>query len=517
MTGVRKSFGSVAALDGADFYLRHGEIHALLGENGAGKSTLMNILYGLELRDGGEILIDGHPVDFQTPQDAVAEGLGMVHQHFKLVPRLTVIENVILGGKDSRAFRLPDLETSARKLEDLAETYGLPISARDRVSNLSVGEQQRVEILRSLYFGARTLILDEPTASLTPLEVRQLLAKLRDLARAGTSIIIITHHLDEVMESADRVTVLRSGSNVGTLEASETSQLELARMMVGRDVGILTQSDAIRDQKVDQSVKDKNRPVLRLSGVDASSRVAETGKETVARRGLFDLSLEIHPGEIVAVAGVEGNGQAELEDVLSGFLEVDQGEFAIDGKDCTTCSPEDLLNLGAGYIPSDRYRRGLIGGLSVAVNVSYDRIGEAPVGNRFWVDSKELMRLGDRAVEEYSIAVRGAGELAGTLSGGNAQRVVIARALAKELRLLVAAQPTRGLDVGAIEFIWGLLEEQRSRGLATLLMTTDLDEVMALSDRVYVMYRGRLSEVPRDRESIGLAMGGANKQGEESL
>jgi general nucleoside transport system ATP-binding protein len=508
MVGIRKSFGSTVALEGAEFYLRHGEIHALLGENGAGKSTLMNILYGLEQRDDGEIMVDGVPVNFGTPQDAVAKGIGMVHQHFKLVPRLSVIENVLLSDRRSRTFRLPDLDVAAKQLEELADRYGLPICATDQVSELSVGEQQRVEILRSLYLGAKTLILDEPTASLTPLEVNQLLAKLRDLANTGTSIIIITHHLDEVMESADRVTVLRSGSNVRTTKAADTSQTELARMMVGRDVRILTQPNAMRSQPSEQLLQEQRRPVLQLAGVGASSHYSMNGGDDGLKRGLLDISLAVHPGEIVAIAGVEGNGQTELEDVLSGFLEVDEGEFWIDGNDLTSCQPSDLLNIGVGYIPSDRYRRGVIGGLSVAVNISYDRVSEPPIGTRLWVNSREIMKQGSKAVEEFSIVVRDAADLVGTLSGGNAQRVVIARALAKELRLLVAAQPTRGLDVGAIEFIWDLLDQQRSQGLATVLITTDLDEVMALADRVYVMYRGRLREVPNDRELIGLAMGG---------
>lgn len=509
MVGICKSFGSLVALHGADFQLRRGEIHALLGENGAGKSTLMNILYGLEERDQGEVRIDGVPVSFSTPQDAVVKGLGMVHQHFKLVPRLTVIENVLLGDRRSRGFRLPDLAVAAKELEELADSYGLPISATDQVSGLSVGEQQRVEILRSLYFGAKTLILDEPTASLTPLEVNQLLDKLRGLADTGTSIIIITHHLDEVMESADRVTVLRSGLNVRTTAAAETNQVELAKLMVGRDVGILTQKNAIRGEPLGEFFEQDNPPVLRLYEVAASSHSPLEAAAGDAKRGLFDVNLEVRSGEIVAIAGVEGNGQNELEDVLSGFLQVEQGEFSIDEKDCRTYLPSELLKLGLGYIPSDRYRRGLIGDLSVAANVSYDRISEYPIGTRFKVNSKEMMRRGGQAVEEFSIAVGDAGDLAGTLSGGNAQRVVIARALAKELRLLVAAQPTRGLDVGAIEFIWGLLDKQRSQGLATLLITTDLDEVMALADRVYVMYRGRLTEVPADRDLIGLAMGGS--------
>ena len=512
MVGIRKSFGSTVALEGAEFDLRHGEIHALLGENGAGKSTLMNILYGLEQRDDGEIMVDGVPVNFGTPQDAVAKGIGMVHQHFKLVPRLSVIENVLLSDRRSRTFRLPDLDVAAKQLEELADRYGLPICATDQVSELSVGEQQRVEILRSLYLGAKTLILDEPTASLTPLEVNQLLAKLRDLANTGTSIVIITHHLDEVMESADRVTVLRSGSNVRTTKAADTSQAELARMMVGRDVRILTQPNAMRSQPSEGLPQEQRRPVLQLAGVGAGSHYSVNGSDNGLKRGLLDISLAVYPGEIVAIAGVEGNGQTELEDVLSGFLQVNEGEFWIDGNDLTSCQPSDLLNIGVGYIPSDRYRRGVIGGLSVAVNISYDRVSEPPIGTKLWVNSREIMKQGSKAVEEFSIVVRDAADLVGTLSGGNAQRVVIARALAKELRLLVAAQPTRGLDVGAIEFIWDLLDQQRSQGLATLLITTDLDEVMALADRVYVMYRGRLREVPNDRELIGLAMGGSSEE-----
>ena len=513
MHDIRKRFGSVVALDGVDFQLNRGEIHALLGENGAGKSTLMNLLYGLEDLDEGKILINGDQVKFRSPQDAVAHGIGMVHQHFKLVPRLTVVENVILGDRGSGTFRLPDLGAAATALEELAERYGLAVSAHDPVGDLSVGEQQRVEILRSLYFGATTLILDEPTASLTPLEVDQMLEKLRDLSEEGTSIVVITHHLDEAIESADRVTILRGGVNVGTMLAAETTPLELARLMVGREVRILTQHTSIRREPSNPVHEQKESPVLRLSDVRVTPESLAVQKEGGFNRGLFGVDLEVYPGEIVTVAGVEGNGQAELENVLIGFTRPSQGSFLVDGEDCLGSRTSDLLHSGIGYIPSDRYRRGLIGGLSVAVNVVYDQIGEPPLGSAFRINPKEIMKRGEAAVEEFSIATQSAGDSAGTLSGGNAQRVVIARAFAREPRLLVAAQPTRGLDVGAIEFIWDLLNEKRSRGLATLLITTDLDEVMSLSDRVYVIYRGRLSETPLDRDLIGLAMGGAREPG----
>ena len=516
MHGITKTFGSVTAVAGADFDLRSGEIHALLGENGAGKTTLMNLLYGLEQPDEGAIVIDGDPVSFRSAHDAIEAGIGMVHQHFQLVPRLSVAENVILGAGEGRRVRLPDLAEVAAAIEDLGERYGLGVSATSLVGDLSVGEQQRVEILRALYRGARILILDEPTATLSPVEIDHLIEQLQAMAGTGTAIVMITHHLDEVMTAADRITVLRSGANVATVAAEATSPLELARLMVGREVTMLSEvGEAGEAGEAGSRTGPASAGPAVLTLEDLSSKpAAGTGGEHA--RDFFDLSLEVRASEIVTIAGVEGNGQAELEAVLCGLSRPAVGRIRLGATDVTGATPRQLLDAGVGLIPSDRYRRGLIRGLSVAENLVYDRIDKAPYGRRMWIDPKAVAARGADLVSRFSIAVRTPSTAASTLSGGNAQKVVLARALGTDLQLLIAAQPTRGLDVGAIEFVWNQISEQRDSGVAVLLITTDLNEVTALSDRCFVIYRGRLVETPLDREAIGLAMGGAGNRTERA-
>ena len=510
LRGITKRFGSLTAVDGADFDLRHGEIHALLGENGAGKTTLMNLLYGLEQPDAGTIGIDGKPVSFRSAHDAIEAGIGMVHQHFQLVPRLTVAENVILGSSEGGTLRLPDLSKVAAATEELGERYGLPVSGSALVGSLSVGEQQRVEILRALYRGARILILDEPTATLSPAEIDHLIEQLRAMAAAGTSIVMITHHLDEVMTAADRITVLRAGSNVATIPASETSPLKLARMMVGRDVAMLSEVAEVAGVSETGSITEAAAASEPGAGTgEAEPAVLKLENLSSAGGEFRDIDLEVHASQIVAIAGVEGNGQAELEAVLCGLRQPASGRMRIDGTDLTGASPRRLLDSAVGMIPSDRYRRGLIRGLSVAENLVCDRIDRAPYGGRLWIDPKAIAARGAEAVARFAIAVRGPSASASTLSGGNAQKVVLARAMSTDLRVLIAAQPTRGLDVGAIEFVWNQIREQRDAGVAVLLITTDLNEVTALADRCFVIYRGRLTETPRQREAIGMAMGGA--------
>ena len=511
MRGITKTFGSVTAVAGADFDLHSGEIHALLGENGAGKTTLMNLLYGLEQPDAGTILIDGDPVSFRSAHDAIEAGIGMVHQHFQLVPRLSVAENVILGAGEGRRVRLPDLAEVAANIEDLGERYGLPVSATSLVGDLSVGEQQRVEILRALYRGARILILDEPTATLSPVEIDHLIEQLQGMAATGTAIVMITHHLDEVMTAADRITVLRSGANVATVPAEATSPLELARLMVGREVTMLSEVGEAGDAAAKARSASAGAAVLTLHDLSSASDAGATGEHA---RDFFDVSLEVRASEIVTIAGVEGNGQAEFEAVLCGLSQPASGRIHLGPADVTGATPRELLDAGVGMIPSDRYRRGLIRGLSVAENLVYDRIDKAPYGRRLWIDPKAVAARGADLVSRFSIAVRSPSTAASTLSGGNAQKVVLARALGTDLQLLIAAQPTRGLDVGAIEFVWNQISEQRDSGVAVLLITTDLNEVTALSDRCFVIYRGRLVETPLDREAIGLAMGGVGSRAE---
>jgi general nucleoside transport system ATP-binding protein len=507
MSGIVKRFGAVEALAGVDFDLRPGEIHALLGENGAGKTTLMNVLYGMFPADHGTVDVDGRRVHFRSPQDAIAARVGMVHQHFMLVPTLTVAENVMLGERGAALLRRRDLARVSGRLRELAERYGLEVEPDGRVWQLSVGEQQRVEILRALYRDARILVLDEPTATLTPIETERLFPKLRALAAEGASIVFITHHLEDVIEWADRITVLRRGERVGTLRPQDSSTEELARMMVGRDVKLMrvVAGDA-------PAAAAKRGAAAAPSPVLTVRRLSARGERGTP--ALRDVSLSVAPGEILAIAGVEGNGQPELEEALFGLRPVDAGTVSLDGRELTAAEPAERMRLGLGLVPSDRYRRGVIRELSVAENLALDRIGRPPFGSELRLDRKAIVRQARELIERFSIRVSGPDQLAGTLSGGNAQRLVLARTLSRELRCLVAAQPTRGLDVGAIEFVWEQLAAARDRGVAILLISTDLDEVMSMADRCCVIYRGRLvadwSRDELDRDQVGLAMGGAS-------
>ena len=506
MTGIVKRFGPVEALRGVDFDLRPGEIHALLGENGAGKTTLMNTLYGMFPADEGTIAVGGREMRFGSPQDAIAEGIGMVHQHFMLVPTLTVAENMVLGERGAPLLRKRHLAAVSERLAQLAERYGLDIDPAARVWQLSVGEQQRVEILRALYKGARILILDEPTATLTPLETERLFPKLRTLAAEGGAIVFITHHLEDVIAWADRITVLRHGERVGSLRPSESSAGELARMMVGRDVRLMQVVAGERSVSEAKRSTPRAAPALSVDGLHARG-----DRGTAAVR---DVGFSVAPGEILAIAGVEGNGQLELEESLFGLRGVEAGSVTLDGRDVTRAEPGERLRLGLGLVPSDRYLRGLIGALSVAENLVLDRVGEAPFGTPLRLDRRAIREQADELIRRFHIQVSGPDQRAGTLSGGNAQRLVLARTLTRDLRCLIAAQPTRGLDVGAIEFVWEQLAAARDRGLAILLISTDLDEVMGMADRCCVIYGGRLvahwTREELDREQVGLAMGGAS-------
>jgi ABC-type uncharacterized transport system ATPase subunit len=526
MRGIVKRFGNVLANGGVDFDLRAGEIHALLGENGAGKTTLMNILYGLVRPDDGTILVRGEPVHLRSPQDAIAHGIGMVHQHFMLVPTLTVAENMIVGERGSLPLPKARLAEVAERVDALGQRYGLRVPSAVRVWQLSVGEQQRVEILRALYRDARILILDEPTATLAPAEVEHLLEKVRSMAEDGASIVIITHHLDEVMAFADRITVLRRGSNVATVRPADTSTADLARLMVGRDVSLAAFLERAELGDAAAALDEVPEPASAPSG-EGRDRTAPPGSgpgdpvlsvtdlSAAGDRGttaLAGVSFRVGQGEILAIAGVEGNGQAELEEVLIGLRRPSTGSVRLLGHDVTGARPAAILESGVGFIPSDRYRRGLIRSLSVAENLVLDRIDRPPFGSRLAIHRKAILRHAGDLIRRFSIRVSGPAQPAGTLSGGNTQRVVLARVLTGDLRVLLAAQPTRGLDVGAIEFVWHRLREQQSRGVGIVLISTDLDEVMALADRCHVMYRGRLvgswDRATLDREAIGLAMGG---------
>lgn len=517
MQGVVKRFGPTVALSGVDFELRRGEIHALLGENGAGKTTLMNVLYGLVPPDAGTVRIEGREHRPRSPEDAIAAGVGMVHQHFKLVPTLTVAENMVLGQRGV-LLRKRQLDAVAAELGELVRRFGLDVDPTARVWQLSVGEQQRVEILRALYREARILILDEPTATLTPAEIERLFPKLRILAEEGGSIVFITHHLEEVVRWADRITVLRQGERVGTLPPAETSTAGLGRMMVGRDVTLM--KVVAGERRLDSEPggsgggpTGRGGPRPRAApdaGLAVEGLEAEGDRDNPALR---EISFSVAPGEILAIAGVEGNGQPELEEALFGLRPMRGGRVTVDGRELTTAEPDERWRAGLGLVPSDRYRRGVIRELSVAENLVLDRIGEAPFATQAGIDRKAILGHATELIRRYSIQVPSPEQPAGTLSGGNAQRLVLARTLSRDLRCLVAAQPTRGLDVGAIEFVWEQLEAARGRGVAIVLISTDLDEVMSVADRCSVIYRGRFvaswASEELDRERLGLAMGGA--------
>ncbi len=521
MRGIVKHFGALTAVAGVDFDLRFGEIHGLLGENGAGKTTLMNLLYGLEQPDEGVIKINSEPAALRSAHDAIDRGVGMVHQHFQLVPRLSVAENVILGRGGSGLRHLGDIAATAEEVSEFSRRHGLPVDGAARVAELSVGEQQRVEILRALYRGARILILDEPTATLTPAEVANLIEKLKAMAVEGTSIVMITHHLDEVITAADRITVLRNGAKVATVPARASSPRELARLMVGRDVDILADATHRPSRARTTGPATTGSVVLTIERL-CSHQVGHAQRPDAAARSFTDVDLRVRAGEIVSIAGVEGNGQSELEEALTGLRRPAEGRVLLEGDNITGAPPARLLDAGVAVVPSDRYRRGLIRELTVAQNLVCDRIDRPPYGSTLRLNPKAIEANGARLIAEFSVAACEPSTPAGRLSGGNAQKVVLARALGKgkdgksnaysdggSPRLLIAAQPTRGLDVGAIEFVWELLRARRDEGLAVLLITTDLDEAIALSDRCFVIYRGRVTAVDVDRERIGLAMGGA--------
>ena len=484
LDGITKRFPGVLANDAVSLELRAGEVHALVGENGAGKSTLMRVLYGMYPADGGRILVRGVEARVASPRDAIARGIGMVHQHFVLVNPFTVTENVILG--DEGGPRL-DMGAARGRVRDLAESFGFRIDPDAPVESLSVGEQQRVEILKALYRGVEILILDEPTAVLTPTEARELFANLRRLRDAGKSIVFISHKLDEVLEIADRITVLRRGRVVGETTPAATSKPRLAEMMVGRPV-------LFRLEKPDVA---PGAPVLEARGIACDGKV-------------HGVDLTVRAGEILGVAGVEGNGQRELAEAVLGLRALTAGTIAIEGRDIAGMPVGDIRNLGVAYIPEDRHGQGLVLDMTVWENAVLGREDDAPFAGRLGVLAIKLIRaLAQRIVKAFDVRARSIDVPAGTLSGGNQQKLILARELDTDPKLLVAAQPTRGLDVGAIEFVWREILEQKAAGRAVLLISAELDEIYALSDRIVTLYEGELTgEFAPDvtPERLGLAM-----------
>ena len=492
LRGIVKVFPRVRANDHVDFDLRAGEIHALLGENGAGKTTLMNILSGLYRADEGEIRIRGELVELRSPRDAIARGVGAVHQHFRLVDRFTAAENVTLGWHSPRTLiRRRALED---EIERLSERYRLPVDAARPVWQLSVGEQQRIEILKNLYRGADILILDEPTAVLTPQEASGLFESLREIAAAGRGVVFITHKLVEVMAVADRVTVLRRGRNVATVAKAGTSEPELARMMIGHE---------LPEQRI-ESPAEPGEVVLAVARLEADN---DSGL-----RALKGIDLEVRAGEIVAIAGVAGNGQRELAEVLVGLRAARAGRILFRNRDLTHASVARRISAGIGYCPEDRLRQGVAPSLSVTENLISKRYRSAPVGGRFLLRRRQARRVAAELARRFDIRGADLDAPAVALSGGNLQKLVLARELSADPALLIAAQPTRGLDVGAADFIRRLLLEQRARGHAVLIIGEDLDELLEISDRIAVLYEGAINGVFRAQEAseerIGLLMAG---------
>jgi simple sugar transport system ATP-binding protein len=484
MRQITKRFPGVVANDRVDLDLRAGEVHALIGENGAGKSTLMRVLYGMYPADEGAIMVRGDQVRIASPRDAIALGIGMVHQHFVLVDTFTVTENVILGEEGGR---LLDVDGANQRVADLAESYGFSVRPGARVEDLSVGEEQRVEILKALYRGVEILILDEPTAVLTPGEATELFANLRELRDAGKSVVFISHKLDEVLEIADRITVLRRGRVVGETTPAATSKPRLAEMMVGRPVLF----------QLDKPEVEVGETVLRIDGILAPGK-------------LNGLSLEVRAGEILGVAGVEGNGQRELAEAIMGLLPPVSGSIELHGKDLAGLDVREIRNEGVAFIPEDRHDQGLVLDMTVWENVLLGRQDDRPFVSRIGVLAlRTVKELAERLIRTFDVRARTIAATAGTLSGGNQQKLILARELETEPLLLVAAQPTRGLDVGAIEFVWQQLLQQKAEGRAILLISAELDEIYALSDRIVTLYEGRITgEFPPDTpaEVVGRAM-----------
>jgi ABC-type uncharacterized transport system ATPase subunit len=493
MRGIVKRFPGVLANDGVDFAVARGEIHALLGENGAGKSTLMNILFGLYHPDKGQIRIEGKPARFHGPRDAVAAGLGMVHQHFMLIPRFTITENVILGSEGETTLHL-DRKQAERRVGEIAESYGLRVCPTARLEDLPVGMQQRVEILRTLYQGSRILILDEPTALLTPQEVEELYQILERLRAGGGTIIFITHKLREVAAFSDRVTVIRRGKTVGTRITAQTTVPEMAELMVGREVVL----------RVEKPPAHPGEPVLEAHDLRLKGRGGV--------HALDGLSLTIRRGEIVGLAGVEGNGQTELVESLAGLRKPDSGRITLKGRTMTHADPTTLRRAGLSYIPEDRHHRGLVLPFSLIENVLLGNSGEPPFSKHGVIDYDTSADITRDLMVKFDVRAPSATTPAGALSGGNQQKLIVARELYREPDVLRAVQPTRGLDVGAIEFVHKQLVQERDKGRGILLVSFDLDEILDLSDRILVIFQGRIvGEFVNgnvERTTLGLLMGG---------
>ncbi len=502
MRGITKRYPGVVANDSIDLEVRPGEIHALLGENGAGKSTLMNVLYGLARPDEGEILLDGDVIHIKDPTDAIERGISMVHQHFMLIPVLTVAENVLLGKEVLRGRIFLDQREARRRIRELGQRFGFDLDPDVLVGDLSVGWQQRVEILKALYRDARILVLDEPTAVLTPQETVEIFAVLRRLAAEGHSIIFISHKLYEVLEVADRITVIRRGKVVGSRLPGETDEDDLAELMVGREVQLTVDRGESHPADAMLQVKD-----LRVRGDRGGDRVD-------------GVSFEVRAGEILGIAGVAGNGQDELVEAVMGLRQASGGSIILDGDDVTADGPRDLHEKKISFVPADRHRFGLVLSFPLSDNVVLTDYYAEPYSHGLVRDEAAIAKRAAEAIEQYDVRTPSATVTAGTLSGGNQQKLIVAREFDRDLKLLVLDQPTRGLDVGSVEFIHKQIIRKRDAGTAVLLVSAELDEVLEISDRIAVMYRGKIVDVvdgrTANKEAVGLLMATGGRSDAES-
>ncbi|NLE44648.1 MAG: ABC transporter ATP-binding protein [Chloroflexi bacterium] len=498
LRGITKRFPGVLANDHIDLTLNEGEILALLGENGAGKTTLMNVLYGLYTPDEGEIQVRGNPVAIHNPNDAIGQGIGMVHQHFMLVPVFSVTENVMLGVESTKNGLFLDREAASQRIREISARFHLDVDPTARIEDLPVGVQQRVEIIKVLYREADILILDEPTAVLTPQEADDLFKVIRSLVQQGKSIVFITHKLKEVLSLADRITVLRGGKVVGSTSTAETTEAELARMMVGREVMLEVEKDAPNPADVVLDVRDlhvrDDRGAARVNGV----------------------SLQVRAGEVVGIAGVQGNGQTELVEALTGLRTIESGQVTIAGQDMTQAAPRSITEVGVAHVPEDRQRDGLILTFSVEDNLVLNTYYQPPFAQGIVLRRDEIRRAAAERVKLFDVRTPGIDVPVSNLSGGNQQKVIVAREFSRPIKLLIASQPTRGLDVGSIEYIHRRIVGQRDEGTAVLLVSPELDEVIGLSDRIAVMYRGQiLACMPTEettKEQCGLLMAGVHEE-----
>ncbi|MFC0301361.1 ABC transporter ATP-binding protein [Virgibacillus soli] len=498
MLNIRKEFPGIVANDNITVQLRKGEIHALLGENGAGKSTLMNVLFGLYQPEAGEIKVKGKQVEITNPNIANDLGIGMVHQHFMLVEPFTVTQNIILGSEPKTKTGTINIKKAEKEIQKLSDQYGLKVDPRAKIRDISVGMQQRVEILKTLYRGAEVLIFDEPTAVLTPQEIAELMEIMRSLVKEGKSIILITHKLKEIMEAADRCTVIRKGKGIGTVEVANTNPNELASLMVGREVSFKTDKKPAQPKDVVVKIEDL--------------RVKDSRKVDLVK----GLSLELRAGEIVGIAGIDGNGQTELIEAITGLRKAEAGKVLLNGKDITNLTPRKITESGVGHIPQDRHKFGLVLDYSIGENIVLQTYYQAPFSKHKILDYKKIYSKANEIIKEYDVRTPTEFTKARALSGGNQQKAIIGREIDRSPDLLIAAQPTRGLDVGAIEFIHKKLIEERDKGRAVLLISFELDEILDVSDRIAVMFDGQivadLKPEDTNEQELGLLMAGSKAQ-----